>query len=288
VTYLGLGTYRCPDVPAAALMAAVGGAPLIDTAPVYARGGAQRQLSETLATHPGIRVSTKVGHMTPAQARAARNAGCLEELDAAHGHSLAAGYVAFQVRVNTRELGRDTVDLLYLHNPESTLSPGTLDRDLVQAFAVLEEAVADALIGGYGVATWTGFSSGTISVPGLLATAREAAGGHGHHLRAIQLPLSLVNLAPISQALRGEGPIAAAAAAGLEVWGSAPLHGADLLDLLNHDLAAAIRPGATGVQAALLVVASTPGVTGILAERRRLGSSADVTGQLGEADVLHR
>ncbi|GAA3205760.1 aldo/keto reductase [Actinocorallia longicatena] len=262
MTHLGLGTYRCPDVPAAAAMAAAGGAPLIDTAPNYQGGLAQRNLAGVLADRPGIRVSSKVGYLTREQGRAACAAGVLPGEDARHGHSLDARYIAYQVGASIKELGRP-VDLMYVHNPESTSRPHQLEGDLLRAFAVLEEAAVDGTIGGYGIATWRAFTDGLVSMPTLLAAARDV-GGDGHHLRAIQLPVNLVHLTVTAQALHGTGPIAEATAAGLEVWTSAPLNGSDLLGMVGEELAAAIRPGLTPAQAALLVVASTPGITGML------------------------
>jgi hypothetical protein len=60
----------------------------------------------------------------------------------------------------------------------------------------------------------------------LLALAAEAVGGQ-HHMVAVQLPVSLVTMTPITQALEGRGPLAAAARAGLRVMTSAPLHGGE-------------------------------------------------------------
>lgn len=265
MTVLGLGTYRCKDVRRAATIAAAHGAPLIDTAPVYAAGAAQADLAGPLATHPGVKVSTKVGYMTASQADAALRAGCLDAADARHRHSIAPGYVAFQIAQNVAELRRPFIDLLYLHNPESCLHTGSerLHDALARGFSACEQAVADGLITGYGVSTWSGFTDGAFTVPGILQAARAAAGGD-HHLTSVQLPVSLVNLASTKLALRGGGPLAQAADAGLQVWASSPLHGAELVRLIDTELANAIRPGATAVQAALLTVVSLRAVHGVL------------------------
>ncbi|MFB7457102.1 hypothetical protein [Streptomyces sp. NPDC056188] len=96
----------------------------------------------------------------------------------------------------------------------------------------------------------------------LLALAAEAAGGQ-HHLVAVQLPVSLVMMTPITQALHGRGPLPAAAA-GLRVMASAPLHGGELPGMVDQELADIIRPGLTLAQACVLAVASCPGVTHVL------------------------
>ncbi|KPI23586.1 hypothetical protein ACWGA9_34350 [Streptomyces sp. NPDC054950] len=50
----------------------------------------------------------------------------------------------------------------------------------------------------------------------LLALAAETAGGR-HHLVAVQLPVSLVMMTPIAQAMDGRGPLAAAAESAVQV-----------------------------------------------------------------------
>lgn len=100
-------------------------------------------------------------------------------------------------------------------------------------------------------------------MPLLRALAAEAAGGQ-HHLAAIQLPVSLVMMAPIEQALNGHGPVRDAAGAGLRVMASAPLHGGELLEMVDQELVEMIRPALTPAQACILTAASCPGVTQVL------------------------
>jgi hypothetical protein len=97
----------------------------------------------------------------------------------------------------------------------------------------------------------------------LLALAAEAAGGR-HHLVAVQMPVSLVMMTPITQALHGRGPRPAAAGAGLRAMASAPLHGGELPGMVDQELANLIRPGLTLAQACVLAVAPCPGVTDVL------------------------
>ena len=148
--------------------------------------------------------------------------------------------------------------------PRTPLSPQEADERLYRVFSALEQACADGDIHGYGVATWSGFSSGLFDIPTLLGAAFRA-GGAEHRLRAIQLPLSLVHLAPIAHALRGRGPLADARAAQLAVFASAPLHGGEVPGLLTPELLALITSDqATPAQVALSVVASAPGVRRVL------------------------
>ncbi|GAA0917741.1 hypothetical protein GCM10009560_14080 [Nonomuraea longicatena] len=243
-------------------MAAEASARLVDTDPVHNEGRAHRALAPVLAAHSGLRVATKIGHMTPEQALRARRAGVLSAVDAARCHSIEPAYVDYQLSVNGCELRRDCLDLVYLHNPERAADDnGPLAEHLALAFEVLECAARRGQIGGYGVATWDGFSSdglcaGAFSVTEVVWAAEWAAEGGTSHLVAIQMPLNLARLAAVD----GRGPVAEAAAAGLQVWASAP-HGDELV---SPGLVEMIRPGLSPAGAALLVTCSTPGLTGVL------------------------
>ncbi len=250
---LALGTYRCRDIPQAAVHAVACGASWIDTAPNYQHGRAQTRLRPVLAGNPDLRVSTKVGF-----AAAASDARVLTPGEAASGHCLTDRYVIWQSRRNAAELGR-TPDVVFVHNPERTACP--LDA-ITGAFTALEAEARAGRIGGYGVATWTGFES-AFSVADLLDIAARC-GGPGHHLAAVQLPVSLVMLKPVAQALDGTGPLAEATAVGLGRFISAPLHGGELPAMVTDELARLIDPGTTPAEAALRVTASTPGVKHIL------------------------
>ncbi|MFD3622602.1 aldo/keto reductase [Streptomyces sp. NPDC058676] len=256
---LALSTYRCRAIPEAAVRAAASGVRWIDTAPNYATGRAQDLLAPALADHPALRIATKAGYFTAATGADAVNAGVLTEDQAMVGHSLTPDYVRWQTGRNREQLGRERLDLVLLHNPERA-HPGdrvALHRAMREAFVVLEEAVAAGHVAGYGIATWAGVEEEAFTVGELLALAAEAAGGR-HHLVAVQLPVSLVMMTPITQALHGRGPLPAAAGAGLRVMASAPLHGGELPGMVDQELADLIRPGLTPAQACVLAVASCP------------------------------
>ncbi|RNL81654.1 aldo/keto reductase [Halostreptopolyspora alba] len=265
MTVLGVGTYRSRDAAASASIAASAGCPLIDTAPVYGNGIHQVAIAPVLRHHSQLRVSTKVGYMTEGQARVALTSESLTEEDAAFQHSIAPDYVRHQVAMSRTELQRQTPELVYLHNPEYHHEErGDLHQRIRAAFAVLEELYALGDIGGYGVSTWTGFDTGVFSLADLLRLAEEAAGSPENGFSAIQLPVSMVKIAPIRQSLEGSGPIGQASEAGLEAWASAPFHGGELLPLITPKLAEAVQPGTDRVEAALKVAASAPGLTGVL------------------------
>ncbi|MFG3002197.1 hypothetical protein [Streptomyces sp. NPDC048340] len=70
--------------------------------------------------------------------------------------------------------------------------------------------------------------------------------------------------APITQALNGGGPLVQAQDAGMITFGSAPLHGGDLLDAMTPELVDLIRPGLTPGAAGLLAAASCPALDVVL------------------------
>jgi aryl-alcohol dehydrogenase-like predicted oxidoreductase len=243
-------------------MAAARGADWIDTAPNYESGRAETSLVPVLAAYPGLRISTKVGFVPPGARRIGVRAGALSAGDAERGHCLAPDYIAWQLARSKRLLDR-VPDLVFLHNPEHRCQEDEIADRLYAAFLAMEEACSQHTIRAYGVATWHGFSGGLFDVPALFELATKAGGPH-HHLRAVQLPVSLVHLAPVAQALDGRGVLAEASEAGLEVFASAPLHGGEIPDMVTPELLELISPGSTPAQAALAVVASAPGVNRVL------------------------
>lgn len=258
-THIGLGTHLVRDVEQAAVHAVACGARWIDTAPNYCGGHAQLLLAPVLAGNPDVKVSTKVGffHRPDTQGAVDDQAMPAEDLQA--GHCIRPRYLRWQIERSLSELGRDRIDTLFLHNPERTTAGAVF-----AAFVELEELATAGHIAGYGIATWDGFSSGKFTIPDLIDMAHKAAWGEPHHFRAIQLPVSLVNIGPIVQALDGHGPIGDASAVGIEVFASSPLHGGELPSLITPELAALIGDSLQPAEAALAVVASTPGVSRVL------------------------
>ncbi|WP_370420117.1 aldo/keto reductase [Streptomyces sp. QH1-20] len=263
---LALGTYRVRNVEEAARTALRAGSPWIDTAPNYAEGRALPRLGPVLREHPGAtRVATKAGFFTHSQARSAQGLGVLTDQDASAGHSLDPGFVSYQVEGAVALLGH--VDLAFVHNPERVecgKDRAALHRRLREAFTALEELVMRRRIGGYGVATWSGLREGAFSVPELVGLARAAAGPGDHHLIALQLPVSLVMDEPITQALNDGGPLVQAKDVGMITFGSAPLHGGELLGGMTPELVDMIRPGLSAGAAAVLAAGSCPALDVVL------------------------
>ncbi|MFE1959219.1 aldo/keto reductase [Streptomyces sp. NPDC059479] len=261
---LGLGTYRLRSsaVHEAACRAAEDPETAwVDTAPNYLGGRAQHLLAPALARYP-VPVSTKVGFLAEGAARLAVADGALSTAEASSGHCLTAPFVHWQCAQNRTALGRDRLNVVFVHNPER--SADDPHEALRGAFTALEEEAEAGALDAYGVATWDGFDTEKLTVADLDRVATEAAGTAQHHLRAVQLPVSLVTASAFAQALGGEGPIAQAAQRGWQVYASAPLFGGELPELATRELADLIRPDLSIPQACLLAVASCPGVTRVL------------------------
>lgn len=152
------------------------------------------------------------------------------------------------------ELGRPQLDAVFQHNPEYGQQPGhggELADRLRAAFTVLEAEADAGHLTSYGVATWEGFADGLFTVPQLDRLATEAAGGPDHHLRLVQLPVSLVMADHLGESLHRYEPIHQAAERGWDVHASAPVHGGELLTLATPEVAALVQERATVVAACL-------------------------------------
>ncbi|MFE9966777.1 aldo/keto reductase [Streptomyces sp. NPDC005525] len=252
-------------VSKAARTALAAGSPWVDTAPNYAHGGAHKALRPVLEEYPTVRVATKTGFFTEEQGRTALDEGVLTREEAAGRHSLERDFIRWQTERSLAALGR--ADLIFVHNPEHHghgLDRAALHWRVREAFTMLEEFAHAGRIAGYGVATWMGLTSEVFTVAELLALAREAAGSAEHHFTGLQMPVSLIMDDLIRQALSGGGPLVQAKDAGLITFGSAPLHGGELLDAMTPELVNFIRPGLSAAAAALLAAGSCPGLDVVL------------------------
>src|SRR5437667_331029 len=93
-------------------------------------------------------------------------------------------YLENQIEASRSNLGVETIDLYYLHNPETQLAEVTRQeffRRLKAAFEALEKAVATERIRAYGTATWNAYRAGleardAVSLADVLRAAEEVAG----------------------------------------------------------------------------------------------------------------
>lgn len=131
--------------------------------------------------------------------------GLVRPEDVAQGcHAMTPAYLRHQAETSRRNLGLETLDVLYLHNPETQLRESDVDRAefrrrLRAAFETLEELAAAGVLRHYGLATWNGFlvpptSEEFLSLEEAVELARSVA-GEGHRLRFLQAPFNLAMLA---------------------------------------------------------------------------------------------
>lgn len=221
---IGLGTYLGePDAAAdqeyvAAIVTAVrSGINLLDTAINYRHQRSERNIGAALQQLTGtgefqrdeLFVCTKAGYLSfdgnlPPDPRAYFmreyvEPGILDPQQLAGGmHCMAPAYLENQIERSRRNLGLETIDLFYLHNPESQLADVSRDefhRRLKNAFDMLERLVKAGKLRFYGMATWNGFrvpetTRDYLDLCQMAAIACEA-GGAEHHFRFLQLPFNL-------------------------------------------------------------------------------------------------
>jgi aryl-alcohol dehydrogenase-like predicted oxidoreductase len=203
-------------------------------------------------------------------------------------HCLAPGFVDDQLDRSLANLGLDTVDCYYVHNPETQLAERSRDAvydQLEAAFIRLEERAAAGDLRNYGVATWDAFRvpadhESHLSLPEVVSRARSAAAAAGNpatHFRAVQLPFNVVmaDAFTVESHAAADGQQSAlwfAHDAGLSVFASASLAQGQLTDGLPADVAAQVA-GDTDAQRAINFARSGPGITSALVG---MGSPAHV------------
>ena len=295
-TYLGESDDHDDGLYAAAVTDAVKrGINVIDTAINYRCQRSELNIGKALhdlvrnghATRDEIVLCTKGGYIpldhTPPPSRAEYQSYVQREFYAqgvmtpddvvAGGHCLSPGYLSHQIARSRANLGVQVIDLYYLHNPEQQLD--VLDRDaflerIRNAFALLEERVAQGEIGRYGCATWNGFrvapgEPGHLSLADLVTAACDV-GGKDHSFRAVQLPINLAMVEAVrqpTQRLRGGRTVTLLEAArdlDISVVASASLLQSKLASGLPAQLRDVFPTLTTDAQRALMFTRTLPGV----------------------------
>ena len=314
---IGIGTYLGePDdttdlAYTAAIVAAIeNGINVVDAAINYrfqrserAVGAALKQLFLKGYSRDEIVVCTKAGFLTPDGdmpadpnsyfAREFLERGIFSADDVAAGcHCMAPGYLSDQLERSRRNLGLMTIDIFYLHNPETQLSevsPEVFRARIREAFLFLESAVASKAIRAYGMATWNSFrddpkAPGYISLKEMADIARDVA-GDDHHFRFVQLPFNIAMpeaLTRPNQLIDGKlvPMVQAARSLGIALVTSAALLQGQLTKNLPPFIAAAL--GRTeNSSLALQFARSVPGLTTALVGMSRVQhvkSNAELVG----------
>jgi aryl-alcohol dehydrogenase-like predicted oxidoreductase len=299
-TYLGEAESRTDKAYTDAVIAAVdSGVNVIDSAINYRFQRSERSVGAALAelarrgyAREELVICTKGGFLTPdgdlpAEAndyfqREYVQAGILREGDVAAGcHSMAPKFIADQLERSRRNLGVESIDVYYLHNPETQL--GEVPREMFnkrvrEAFEFLESAVAAAKIHFYGLATWNAFrqpenAGDYLSLAAMESLARDVGGG-SHHFRFVQLPCNLgmtEALTRSNQELDGaRAPmVGVASKLGITLVASAAMLQGQLSSNLPPFVANALGMN-TDAERALQFVRSTPGITTALVGMSRV------------------
>lgn len=203
--------------------------------------------------------------------------GILNQEDIAQGcHAMTPKYLEDQLNRSLENLGVETIDIYYLHNPETQL--GDVSRTeflnrLRETFKWCEEKTAQGKIAFYGTATWNGYrvspqAQDYLSLEEIHCIAREIAGAE-HHFKVIQLPF---NLAMPEAWISHNQPFAAnqvsvltvAERTGIAVMGSGSLMQGRLAGKLPDFLDAHFKNLSKSSQRALQFARSVPGLTSAL------------------------
>ena len=288
VSNMGIGTYLGAEDEAAdrayteALIAAgEGGINFFDSAINYRNQRSERCVGAALKRlqRDEIVICTKAGFLTPGA-----RPDFLRSEDVAGGmHSMSPNFLADQIERSRANLGVDTIDVFYLHNPETQLrfcARSEFEERIRRAFARLERLVEAKKISWYGAATWEGFrKKGALDLWRLAEIAKEE-GGPEHHFRYIQLPFNLQMVEAFTG--RPESVIEAAGRLGMAVIASAALLQTRALEQMP-DAVTELLPGlASNAQGAIQFTRSTPGIAvGLVG----MGRKAHVEHNLGVARV---
>lgn len=274
-----------------------GGINFIDTSLNYRHQRSERAIGMALgdlfaageATRDEVVLCTKAGYLVPGAFPGEK----LSPEDVVGGmHSMAPAFIRDQLERSLANLHVETIDVFYLHNPETQLEHiprEEFDGRLRAAFETCEQLAAERRIVWYGMATWNGFRTRSadsgLCLGRIVDIAREVA-GPDHRLRFIQLPVNLAMLEGIAynrECLNGrELPVLKAAPAlGITVVASASLLQArlsrDLPDEIGRRLPEAVTDAARAIQFARSVPGVSVALTG-MSQASHVRENLNVTG----------
>ena len=197
-------------------------------------------------------------------------------------HCMTPEYLEHQLDQSLSNMDLTTVDVYYVHNPETQLghvSREVFDERLAEAFQMFERMRSKGKLRMYGAATWNGFRVAPearehLSLERMVEIAREV-GGDFHGFRFIQLPFNLAMpeaLVLQNQSLNGErvSVLEAAGALGVTVVASASILQGKVARNLPEEVREPLGALATDAQTAIQFVRSTPGITTALVGMSRI------------------
>jgi len=294
---IGMGTYLGSADPvtdgkyqAAAIQALGCGINVLDSAINYRYQRSERNIGQALAqaiqsgsvAREEVLVCTKGGFIAGDMGPPTREwfeasllkPGVMSPGDLVAGcHCMTPGYLKHEVDESRKNLGVETIDVYYVHNPETQLAEAVPDEFYVRltaAFRALEECVGQGKIQWYGTATWHAYrippgAEVHVSLERTVQCAVEA-GGAGHHFRVVQFPFNIAMpeaYAALTQPLGGQdrSALAAADSLGLTVFTSVPLMQGQILGRLKRELRERLGGLKTDAQRCLQFARSAPGIT---------------------------
>lgn len=247
-------------------------------------GAALRNLTEKGFGRDEIFISTKGGYLPfenepPSDVRKYFKENFVEKGIATFddlvggSHCMTPDYLQSQIDQSLENLKLETIDLFYVHNPESQL--GAVDRytfeaRLAKAFERLEENRFSGKIRFYGAATWNGFrvppdDRSYHSLERMVSIAKQI-GGDTHGFKFIQLPYNLAM--PEAYLLRNQAvggkvfaPFDAARELGVSVMCSASILQGKLAHSVPFHIREILGNPTTDAMTSIEFVRSTPGVT---------------------------
>jgi aryl-alcohol dehydrogenase-like predicted oxidoreductase len=311
---IGIGTYlgREDDATDALYQKAIGralerGVNVLDTAVNYRHQRSERAIGAAVAAavrgdigRDEVVVATKGGFVpfdgeVPSDPGAYFQAtyvrpGIIQPGEVVGSHCMTPRYLRDQLDRSRTNLGLQTVDVYYVHNPETQLDevprPEFLAR-IREAFAALEEAGREDKLRLYGAATWNGFRAdptepGYLSLAELVDVAREV-GGSQHRFRVVQLPYNLAMPEAFTRAnQKVEGvfvsTLEAARRLGVYVMASASVYQGQLTRGLPSVVTDYLPGFTSDAQRAIQFVRSTPGVGTALVGMKTLDHVEDTAG----------
>lgn len=252
-TYLGDVDSETDNLVERAVIASVssGAINVIDTAINYRHQRAERAVGRALANgkirRDEVFISTKNGYLTgdgelnedPESyiMRELVGKGVIKEDDISTGyHCMTLPYLEDQLERSRKNIGLETIDLLYLHNSaEGQLRDIGMDeylRRLLETFRFYEKKKEEGKIRFYGMATWSCFRSQRgsfdyLNLEEIIELAKKA-GGKSNGFAAVQLPFNFMMkeaLESRNQTFHGKEMsfLEAAKLMGIGVFASVPL-----------------------------------------------------------------
>jgi aryl-alcohol dehydrogenase-like predicted oxidoreductase len=226
ISSLGLGTFRkepyreenyVVNYKDSVKMAILNGINLIDTAINYRYQVSEEEIGEALrelfkegrASREELVITSKAGFLplefpfpeNPYEwisKNVLQNGLAVKEEIVIDQHCLSPKYLRWSVEKSLQNLGLETLDILFLHNPETQLGYIEYEELLTrikEAFMLFETLVKEEKIKAYGIAAWNAFlyedtHKEYISLADIVKIAQEV-GGREHHFKYIQSPFNL-------------------------------------------------------------------------------------------------